>query len=567
MHVTAWSSSSSKRDVRAALVKMENLAVLQPIRRVGNRDQDQDEEGAATNVNLTSGGSGSSNNNNSNNSGSGKNDEIHPQCMISLTKEYYRAIKDALSSLSPSPYKAITVTDYEQLVAKEKELELENNNNNNKSIGNDQGYKNNKPSRYPNKIPTPTELETYTQTRWDSVLHYLVGTDDSNYENPPLPVIHFLQQTGLMQEDPDWKPSGSSSGRDRDNINRDSRQEQQQQQLAPLVITSRGYEFMLQEVHVQVWQFILKHIQQCLRNHNGQELRREAMLFLICLSYCKVGRGYRITELSKPTRSFVKDFAYFGLLYVCKIGKSTIFFPTRVAVNLVVGGLTDASASSTSSSISAIPSGSGSAMSSTSELSALSTSAAATRALEVELEAATPSKNHIALIVQTNFQVAAYTTSSLHMAMLGLFCDVNTLRRLPNVIFFRITRDSVKSAFKLGIKAGQILRWMKMHAHPRLRTGDQPLIPSNVEDQIILWDRERTRVVMNEVYVLQCNGQKEYDAVSQYARDHEAYGWGCNKRRKLLIHYDKSELVVGYTRRWRARAAKRQEAIDSGVMY
>lgn len=70
--------------------------------------------------------------------------------------------------------------------------------------------------------------------------------------------------------------------------------------------------------------------------------------------------------------------------------------------------------------------------------------------------------------------------------MLGLFCNVLNFRRLPNVIFYSITRDSVKDAFRLGITARQILRFLKMHAHPRLRMGGQPLIPTNIEDQIWL---------------------------------------------------------------------------------
>ena len=68
--------------------------------------------------------------------------------------------------------------------------------------------------------------------------------------------------------------------------------------------------------------------------------------------------------------------------------------------------------------------GIGSAAGSASEgtsLAALSSSAAATRVLENVLEDPIPSKNHIAIIVQTNFQVCAYTTSSLHVSMLGLF--------------------------------------------------------------------------------------------------------------------------------------------------
>mmetsp|Transcript_16605 Transcript_16605/g.21068 ORF Transcript_16605/g.21068 Transcript_16605/m.21068 type:complete len:97 (+) Transcript_16605:532-822(+) len=78
--------------------------------------------------------------------------------------------------------------------------------------------------------------------------------------------------------------------------------------------------------------------------------------------------------------------------------------------------------------------------------------------------------------------------------MLGLFCDVQTFRSLPNIVFYHITRDSVKGAFKLSIMAKQILRFLKMHAHPRLRSSDHPLVPTNVQDQIWLWNRERKRV-------------------------------------------------------------------------
>ena len=347
-HVILWSSSTSKRDVRIVLKRMVSLGVIEPIKRREEDEFDKKDYKASNEL-----------------------DDIDPMSVVSLTKQYFEAIKEALTTLSPSPYHSITHTEYEHLCEREKQLINESKATN----------------KYPNKIPTATELEMYTQTRWDSVLHFLVGTDDNSYEEPPSAIVSFLQETGLMQEDPDWR----HGGRDK---------------TAPLVITARGYEFMLQEVHVQVWQFILKYIQRLEGQEKSEDLRREALLFLICLSYCKVGRGYRAAELSKPMRQIMKDLALFGLLYVCKIGKVTLFFPTRVAVNLVVGGLADSSASGVSTSEST-------------SLSALSSSAAATKALEVELEAAVPSKNHIALIVQTNFQVAAYTTSSLHMAMLG----------------------------------------------------------------------------------------------------------------------------------------------------
>merc|ERR1712038_54963 len=107
-----------------------------------------------------------------------------------------------------------------------------------------------------------------------------------------------------MQEDPDWNGGSGRGGKE---------------EIAPLVITSKGYEFMLQEVHVQVWQFILKYIERFMGKETDEEVRRrEALLFLICLSYCKVGRGYRASELTKPMIRIMKELAHFGLLYVCK---------------------------------------------------------------------------------------------------------------------------------------------------------------------------------------------------------------------------------------------------------
>lgn len=488
--VTAWSTSRTKRDVKNALTRMQALSVIDPVELIP--DDDVELLTAPSNKRkLTS-----------------RLDNINPKAIITLSKPFRSAIQTSLTSLTPAPYPELSDTQLEQFIIKEKQNPDEK-------------------KKYPNKAPTPSELETFTQRRWDSVLHYLVGTDDDNYEDPPEQIQQFLVETGLMQEDPDY---------------RGHRQ-------VPLIISSRGYEFMLQDVHVQVWQFILKYIRSAQRqgqNGETEEFRKEALLFLICLSYCKVGKAYPAGALAKGTKKIMRDFSLFGLVYICRIGGATLFFPTRVAVNLVVGGLADgvaAAAGSTSESTS---------------VAALSSSAAATRVLEIALEEPVPSNNHIAIIVQTNFQVCAYTTSSLHVSMLGLFCDVTTFRRLPNVVFYRITRDSVKSAFKLGIQARQILKFLKMHAHPRLRTGDQTLIPGNVEDQIILWDRERTRVRMKEVYSLQCRDEKEYEAVLQYITDRDAFGWGSEAKRRIMVNFDKAEETVAFVRKWRTKIAKQR---------
>ena len=129
-----------------------------------------------------------------------------------------------------------------------------------------------------------------------------------------------------MQEDPDWSATDNSEGYDE----------------APLVITSRGYEFMLQDVRVQVWQFILQYFQSLENHKRCDEIRSEALLFLICLSFCRVGEAYSAAGLSAIGQTLMKDFSQFGLLYVADAagdgGKSKVFYPTRVAVNLVAGG-------------------------------------------------------------------------------------------------------------------------------------------------------------------------------------------------------------------------------------
>ena len=104
---------------------------------------------------------------------------------------------------------------------------------------------------------------------------------------------------------------------------------------------------MLQDVIVQVWQFILKYIKKMAGAQvkvntavdQQEAARKEALLFLICLSYCKVGKGYPAGALTKRTKKITKKWSYFGLLYIfCKIGHALILFPTRMVVNLVIGG-------------------------------------------------------------------------------------------------------------------------------------------------------------------------------------------------------------------------------------
>ena len=102
-----------------------------------------------------------------------------------------------------------------------------------------------------------------------------------------------------------------------------------------------------------------------------------------------------------------------------------------------------------------------------------------------------------------------------------------------------------------------------MHAHPKLRTGDQPLLPPNVRDQILLWDRERSRVSMQEVYTLQCHTKEEFQAVQRYALDNDSHAWSNAAKQTIMIKYENVDDVMNFLRKWRSRSLKRSSQDDA----
>jgi len=109
-----------------------------------------------------------------------------------------------------------------------------------------------------------------------------------------------------------------------------------QEDDATYLITSKGYDFMLQDVHLQVWQLVLQYLTHfCEKQANADQIRKEALLFLFALSHCKVGTAYNVSRLSGIEKQVMLHFQGFGLIMVDK--PSGMFYPTRVAVNLLSG--------------------------------------------------------------------------------------------------------------------------------------------------------------------------------------------------------------------------------------
>lgn len=88
------------------------------------------------------------------------------------------------------------------------------------------------------------------------------------------------------------------------------------------------------------------------------------------------------------------------------------------------------------------------------------------------------------IVVETNYHMYAYSPSPLSIAILSLFVSLKD--RLPNMLRARLTQTSIRSAFRRGITADQLLTFLHTNSlHP---------LPPTLVDQIKLWEADLRRV-------------------------------------------------------------------------
>ncbi|OWY99301.1 General transcription factor IIH subunit [Phytophthora megakarya] len=336
----------------------------------------------------------------------------------------------------------------------------------------------------PENTFTAADLETYARSRWDSVLHYMVGS--TAVQEPPQSVVDILLR----------------------------------------------YEFMLKDIHVQMWIFMLEYIRTL--DNTGTLKQEDILQFLFQISYCQTGEYYAVADLTDTQRLLLGDFIDFGLLFR-KRPNSDRFYTTSLAVNLIFGGSTGQKRSHVN----------------------LTSSFAGVRAgikSQVDPRQA-PAVDHgaqLLVVVETNFKIYAYTTSTLHIAMLSVFVDI--VARLPNMAIGFITRESLRSALIHGISAQQIYDFLMKHAHPKMR-HNTPVIPENIADQIYLWERERNRVnFIDGILFDGFNTKDDYENVRDYAKNLKVLTWSDPIHFRLSISSTGIEDVRHYIQNQLSRA-------------
>lgn len=208
---------------------------------------------------------------------------------------------------------------------------------------------------------------------------------------------------------------------------------------------------------------------------------------------------------------------------------SARFYPTRAAINMLFK-------SSRSEGESAPKSGN--------EASSSSSSSSIPATLRSRGKAHT-----LRIIVETNLQVIAYVTSDLHLAMLKLFVDLAV--RMPNMAIGKITRERSKEAFRMGIRASQIIEFLLSHAHPKTAIRESAVVPDNVCDQLLLWEAERYRVQADEVVLLEfaeVRGVTKvlFTNIFTYSKKLNVCLWGNEMKMVLAIKPEGREHVQVY---------------------
>jgi len=231
-------------------------------------------------------------------------------------------------------------------------------------------------------------------------------------------------------------------------------------------VTGLGMDYVLKERAEQVWVLVNEYLSR----HVGADDRGAVVGLILTLAFATPGGSYSRQELSEPQVAALDVLFALGLVYMRE--GSSRFYPTPMGVAVAFGA-----------------------------------------------EAAGAEDASVQIIVQTNFQVVAYTDAAqssarLALVTLGLFCELAV--RLPNMLTGTITRDAVKRCVAKGIRVPQMVNFLEAHAHPRCRGR---ALPDNVRDQMVLWSGEDQRVAFSPGCLIACRTPAAFDRAVEMARE------------------------------------------------
>ncbi|EYC04060.1 hypothetical protein Y032_0090g2390 [Ancylostoma ceylanicum] len=157
------------------------------------------------------------------------------------------------------------------------------------------------------------------------------------------------------------------------------------------------------------------------------------------------------------------------------------------------------------------------------------------------------------IIVETNFRLYAYTSSSLQLAILSTFTEMTY--RFNDMSVGILTRESVRRALQVGITASQIISFLRANAHKQCLATGGPLncLPVTVADQIRLWEDERKRLTFTEATLYSAfEGEPEFIGVRDFSLREGILLWADSDKKLVIVSDEGHEKVRAW---WKANKA------------
>ncbi|KAH9450746.1 hypothetical protein MJO28_009810 [Puccinia striiformis f. sp. tritici] len=151
-----------------------------------------------------------------------------------------------------------------------------------------------------NSIVSIDELDKYGTEKWETILHYMVGSRLPT--KPSHNILSLLNQSGLMIS----SSSDSSS----------------------LKITSNGFGFLLEDVNTQLWDILLQYLK--MTEANGVDVV-DVLACLFMLGSLELGQEYSFSNWTQTQTQVLQDLVDYGLVLVTAPDR---FYPTRLATTL-----------------------------------------------------------------------------------------------------------------------------------------------------------------------------------------------------------------------------------------
>ena len=150
-----------------------------------------------------------------------------------------------------------------------------------------------------------TFLDAYATKQWETILHFLVGTEIS--EEPGGGVLQLLNQAKLMEGDPLYFPSSYLFIHKRLLFFSKPRS---------MRITYAGFAFLLQDINAQLWTLLLQYLEHSTTLSMDPV---DVLHFLFMLGSLELGQHYSTSMLTDTQHHMLQDLRDYGIVFQRKV--------------------------------------------------------------------------------------------------------------------------------------------------------------------------------------------------------------------------------------------------------